>query len=51
MRGTKGTRRRDEDVPDGDLKEDFWDHCAMKKGINLQAPAARADGACVTMLT
>jgi hypothetical protein len=21
------------------LKEDFWDHCATKEGINLQAPA------------
>jgi|ERR1035437_1860704 hypothetical protein len=33
-------RRREEDVPD-DLKEDFWEHCAMKKGNYLQAPAVR----------
>jgi hypothetical protein len=26
---------------DDDLKEDFWNHCATKKGNNLQAPAVR----------
>jgi hypothetical protein len=30
------------DVPDGDLKEDIWDHCATKWGNNLQGLAVQA---------
>ena len=31
-----------EDVPDDDLKEDFWDHCATNGGNNLQGLAVQA---------